>query len=224
MKTKLTLLLCWLIVILNHSLARAQGNLIINGGFENGFTGWSQPNNPFFLVGTNGYNGLPVGPAGGNSFAFYQDSTINAYGYGLLVTDVSTVPGVYYTLKFSSIAFDGTNTANVYISGNQVASINFATTVPIAEGSSDPSKYNLIWQNFSYTFQAVLSDTQFLFQYGSQFFVDRSGGTPTTYFGAGGFDNISLVQIVPEPSTLALLGAGLAGGLAARWRTRRQVL
>ena len=28
---------------------------------------------------------------------------------------------------------------------------------------------------------------------------------------------------IPEPSTLALLGAGLAGGLAARWRPRRRL-
>ena len=77
------------------------------------------------------------------------------------------------------------------------------------------------WQLCSATFTATRADVgktyqpEFLASLGA--WTGHSNGVGTCYFG---IDSVSL-SVVPEPSTLVLLAAGLFGLLAYAWRKRR---
>jgi PEP-CTERM motif len=204
---------------LSATPAHAQGNLIVNGSFEtNGgsFFGWGiPPQEEGFTIGSsNTLYGVTIPIPDGNYFAFYQGNlSSRVAGFN---TAFETSAGAYYDLSFSAIAFDGTNSASVSVNGSLLPTLDFATTVPVKTVYYD--EVNTVWQNFNFIFQAASTFTSLSFSYSVQ-----SIGVPDevnpyeidTFFGAGGFDNIS-VTLVPEPSPVALLGMGLAGVFICR--------
>jgi hypothetical protein len=207
---------------LSAKLANAQGNLIANGSFENNggsFSGWAFPGNNFSLGNQGSFTGVPITVPDGNVFAFYQGDISDTHSFAGLDTSINTSPGQNYILSFSAIAFDGTNSASASINGSLLPSLNFISTVPISEGSHDPSLYNTTWQNFSFAFQATSPLTEVTLKYSVQGIAIPDGAIYDYLYGAGGFDNISVTG-APEPSTMALLGASVVGWLACRKRAR----
>jgi hypothetical protein len=230
MKTNLSIFFAALAIYLSTWLAEAQGNLIANGSFENtnapypGYYGWA--------VGGNGFSSGNSGQFGstapdGNHFAYFNGyaATVPPYTYGILDTYVGTTIGAYYLLTFSAIALDGTNSASVNLNGSLFATLNFISTVPVNTTPQipPPTYYNTNWQSFSYLFQATSQLTEITFKYSAQGVAIPDPPGADLFYGAGGFDNISLVQVVPEPSTVALLGASLAGVLARRCFGRKRL-
>ena len=147
---------------------------------------------------------------------------------------ISTTPGAFYAVSLSAIQFVGTNMASVKMlpgtyTGNQVqptatliGTLNFTTPSQSpgpAPGAGFVNSINTIWQNFNYTFQATSFTTTLFFDYYRQAMDVQDGATVDVYYGAGGFDNIS-VTAAPEPTTVALVGAGLVGWLACRSRKK----
>src|ERR1700733_10169556 len=156
---------------LSPMLTNAQGNLIMNGSFEaNGgsFNGWALQADGFSLGNQGSFPGVPITIPDGNNFAFYQGALSDVYGFGGLDTSINTSPGQNYILSFSAIAFDGTNFASASINGSLLPSLNFISTVPISQGSHDPSLYNTTWQSFSFAFQATSPLTEVSFKYAAQ--------------------------------------------------------
>jgi hypothetical protein len=194
------------------TISNAQGNLFINGNFEaNGgsFSGWAVQGNGFTLES---------GGPDGNDFAFHQGSS-SPINYSELSTSINTSPGQNYVLTFSAIAFDGTNSASVSINNSLLASLNFTSTVPV--NVDNQYTYNTYWQNFSFIFQATSPLTGLFFKYTIQETVipEEDGFQYDEFYGAGGFANFS-VTAAPEPTPVALLGAGLVGWLTCHKRAR----
>ena len=180
--------------------------IITNGSFENGGAGWNLYsdggiNYDYFLGTTNSFGGTPV-PDGNYFLGFDQHD-------GIIWQNFNVTNGGIYLLTFSAICFAGTNSLDATVRGpfgSYQYDCLFTNTPPVS------GPYNHIWQDFSIVFEGDLSRLmQISFVFTRQFI----GGQ-----GSGGLDNISIVQIVPEPSTLALLGLGALAGAAWRVRSR----
>ena len=199
--------LCIVIASLASGVGRAQSTILTNGSFENVFGGWSLyydggVNYAYTWANSNSFGGTPV-PDGNYFLAFDQhDGRFSQY--------FPVASHAAYLLTFSAICFDGTNSLDFLLGGM----INlyqyhclFTNTPPVG------GPYNHTWQDFSFVFESDISPYMTLqFNFTRQFI----GGQ-----GSGGIDNISIVQIVPEPSTLALLGLAALGGFVVRQRAKR---
>ena len=132
---------------------------------------------------------------------------------GSIHQTVSTIAGDYYSLDFLAIQYQGTNYAAVYANNTSLlGTLNFTNMAGLVEYGGVA---NTNWESFSYTFQAASDMTPIQFIYFPQF-LQMNG---ITDYGSGAVGDITLT-VVPEPSIVALLGAGLAGGLAYSWRKR----
>ena len=193
----ITLALLFLISPTGH----AQGNLLVN----NGWTGSPSP------------GGNIIAGSGTTNF-----SVAFIYNGGSISQTFATTPGTTYLLSFQAIEFQGTNYCGVN-AGSLAATLNFAGTVPIQYddglgglyANAGPNLNNTVWENFSYTFVAsanTSSTTLSFVYYPQEIQVTHPTSSPDYYWGAGGVQNISVTLApVPEPSTIALLGLGLAG-------------
>lgn len=198
-----------LLVLITDS-SRAQGNLLVNNG-------WNISNPP-------GGNVLADSGSGTNNFIAYF-----IYNGGTISQTFSTVPGTFYLLTFQAIEFQGTNYCGVNV-GSLSTTLNFASTVPIQGddglggiyANGNPDLNNTIWENFSFTFEATSASSMLsLIYYPQEIQVTNPTSAPDYYWGAGGVKNISVITApVPEPSTVALWGASLAGWLAYSYRSR----
>jgi PEP-CTERM motif len=213
--------------------AGAKADLITNGGFETttGYgqigsnatvSGWSTNGYNFIFPSSGGtvngsagslslYNGVPGGatlgpsPDGGNYIGAdgaYQVGAINQTINGL-------TSGAQYTVSFywggaQQSGFSGTTTEKWLVSlGNQTLSTN--TVTDVSGGFTG-------WQQTFLTFTATGNSEVLSF---------LAQGTPDGQPPFSLLDGVSMTQ-VPEPASMSLLGAGLAGLGFFRRRKQKQ--
>ena len=195
--------------------AYPQGNIVLNGSFEAGggsFNNWNAVNLGFgpsgYLIAPLFFPQFPVNYPDGVHCAVFT------YNGASISQTLSTTPGTFYSLNFSAIQYDGTNRSSVSVNGGLLATLNFMNYTFISPtGEVAPGfQFNSNWENFSFTFAATTTSTTILFSELPRLYNTADN---TAYYSHGGLDAIS-VTVVPDPSTVALLGAGLAGWLARR--------
>lgn len=183
-------------------------NLLVNGGFENpvinpsgylqinsgsepGGFGWAVPTNNVDIV-ENGLFGMTATFVEGVQGL----DLIGSGSTGAITQTFATNPGWLYTLTFyySDNPFNGDpSSANVSVVDGSTTYVNF----DISHTTATPS--NLDWIFYSGSFVATGTSATLAFN------TLPGGG------GSGGIflDGVS-VEGVPEPATMALMGAGLA--------------
>jgi hypothetical protein len=197
------------------ALARAQGNVMVNGDFESGggtLNGWTAGGDPGFPTSYAAEPGIQTNGAEINHFAL-----INGNAAFPLVQDVTTIPGAYYCLSLSLVSFSGTNDCSVS-AGNLSTTLQFQPT-PFQINFWTTANTN--WQSFSLIFQAISTTTAVSIFYHAQVLSLPNPPPMTLYYGEGGLDSVSVTP-APEPGSLVLLETGGLGLLAIR-RLRRNL-
>ncbi len=213
----------------------AKADLITNGSFEsatNGYgqlgyntniTGWTTNGYNFLFPGSGGtvsgsagslslwgggVNGGPVlgpSPDGGNYIG--ADGAFEVGAISQTITGLTA--GTDYTVGFywagaQQSGYTGITTEQWLVSlGNQQLATNVVT---------DASHGFTGWQQTSFTFEATGSSETLSF---------LAQGTPTGEPPFSLLDGVTMVQ-APEPASMSLLGAGLAGLAFVRRRKQKQ--
>ena len=191
-------------------------NLVQNGSFETGdFTSWTTSGTCEFVSPALGLN-APAGCGGVafDSLLLLKDPTPPDGAYAahigkgaadVLSQSITTTPGGLYDVAFSlanTSALSGfvfpDDTLKVYFDGALI--LNWKVT-----GPSGIDTYN------TYLFTGLHAA-------GSSAVLSFVSNRYSAYFD---IDNVSVKQEVPEPTTLALLGVGLASAGGRRWWKRR---
>jgi len=192
------------------AVAGAHANLVNNGSFELGTNPGS-----FTTVATGGSNitGWNVTSGSVDYIGTYWQAAegsrsvdMSGNSLGRLSQSFATIPGFLYEVSFAYSANPdspngGLRKTDVAIletdTSNLLASSQVTWDVP-TEGNT---KTNMMWKSASFTFTAV--DTQSTIQFDS---------LATNSFGIA-VDDVKVIETVPEPATLAGLGAALAAFL-----------
>lgn len=211
--------------------AAAATNLLSNGSFESGFTGWTVT-----LAGTptgtapvvidyNQASGYPTGAFGeaigpntvtsaspdavGNKLAYFSSDTANPHSISQLV---NLVAGTIYNIGFdyyapaNGIGNPNDATLGFFLNGNQVGSL-----LQAGSPSGTPAQ---TWINFGTSFVASSTGAQTL-----EFRFNGLGVTAADF----GVDRVYVTAAVPEPGTWALMLLGF-GAIGVAMRRRRPLM
>jgi hypothetical protein len=198
--------------------AVAEANLIVNGSFEQGGTGWS-------LTGDGGF-----GPGSTWSLTPPEGSNVSVFGgggsfaAGIVSTPFSLTAGQEYTFSFESAgqaAYNSSFGTLPWEPGKMGIAYSFYySDVPVnnpnrimVESIVYPTAVNA-WATSTHTVTAPLSGNAVVAAYLSK--NAWAGNVANVYVGT---DNFS-VTAVPEPGTLALAGVGVAVAACAARRRR----
>lgn len=218
-----------LALAVSASPAAAATNLLANGSFENGFTGWTVNLGPSpqgtapVVINYNQASNYPTGAFGeaigtnnvssaspdavGSRLAYFSSDTANPHTLSQLV---NLVAGVRYDIGFDYYApangisnpFDAT--LGFLVNGASVGSVLTA-----GSPSGTPAQ---TWLNFSSSFVATSTGAQ------NVAFRFNGGGVTAADFGV---DRVYVTAAVPEPGTWALMLIGFGAVGASMRRTRR---
>ena len=174
---------------LTPGLATAQGNLVVNGGFDTDTSGWTITN----VSEGGGYLSFFGNPSG--SVYLYNPSSPHSPGASQTIT--SLTPGAIYSVSGDYQKGPGKDVADNSFGVALDGIFLFETAVP--------ADFN--WHGFSFDYTAT-STSAFLS------LSAQINGTDYAYF----IDNISM-EAVPEPSSLWLIGiGGIASAMFLRYR------
>ncbi|MCX7799373.1 MAG: choice-of-anchor C family protein [Fimbriimonadales bacterium] len=186
-------------------------NLITNGSFEQA----SVDPGPTFLTLSAGSTAITGWVVGGNGIDYIggywnaqhgrRSVDLSAINAGSISQTISTVAGQQYLLSFwlaanPDLPNSTPSTKVAIVSAGNVINQNFSTP-PRSSGIP-----NMNWGQYSLAFTALGSSTTITFASGESNAVGPA------------LDNVS-VEAVPEPTTLALAGLGLAAALRRRKRS-----
>jgi hypothetical protein len=175
--------------------------LITNGGFEAGATGWSSTDFVYFLpISDYGPCCSPTGvyPYGSRALFFGADDKVG----GTVSQDVATLAGGIYKLSFVYGAISLPNLQQMSVDVLDITGP--ATSIllsPPEFGAFGTQNLNTMMVPYSFSFMATSALTRILF----------SDFSPSTISTDGVLDNVALngPAPIPEPSTYALMIAGL---------------
>ena len=183
MTLKISIVLTALALSCLPQLANAQGNLVVNGTFESGSTGWTL---------TNGAIVAFVGDPGVACFLVSSNSSPANEPTASQVID-GLFAGTSYMIS-------GNYKAGKDPGGASPANASFGVAIDGAFLFELAASPNGSWQSFSFSYTAASSDV--LLSLSSQI-----NGTGVEY----AIDNISM-EAVPEPNSLWLIGIGGIAG------------
>jgi PEP-CTERM motif len=197
--------------------AQAGGVEVLNEGFGNvgGLSGWAQVNNSV-QPGEGWFQGNPaIFPAQAGATDAYAAANFLGAANGMgtvdswLITPTLNLSGTtvlsFYTRSAAEPGFNDLLEVR-FSSGAGLDPSGFTTILATVGGNAD---YPADWQQFSATLDAA-GNGRFAFRYHG----------PADTLSYVGLDSVSVVTAVPEPSTWAMLGAGL-GLLGLRRRHSR---
>jgi hypothetical protein len=174
-------------------LTLAQGNLILNGGFDTSANGWTIINTP----GGFGYSSVGGNP-GGCVLLDNVSPSLSSDPTASQTVNILT-PGITYVVS-------GDYQQGKDRGGGSVTNASFGVAIDGNVLFSAVAPGNFTWQHFSFSY--IASSASATVSLSSQI-----NGTGISYL----IDNIS-IQVVPEPSLLSLLAIS---GLGFYWRNRR---
>jgi hypothetical protein len=177
----------------------AATNIVFNGGFETGnFTGWTLTGNTAFGTGVclngNTFLGSTCTVSSGNYAAVSGPSVISGFVSQALATVAGTSYNLTFFLRNDSLGAAPSNAFSVSWGGGVVYSQSNVADQPLTQVVLP----NLI---------ASSASTQLSFE-----FLNNPGGFFVDDVAVDG-------RAIPEPSTLLLIGVGLAGFAARRRAT-----
>jgi|SRR5579872_448022 len=168
-------------------------NLIQNCGFENGSAGWGVLNAP---IGSN--QGVSDNANTGNQAWEFGATDPVAPNWDVIYQVFATTPGTKYHVSFSEESDGGT--PSLFFAGFEtVPGFNPISSIILVDTTAGA------YQRYSFTFDATQNFSLIYF-----------GG-----WDVPGFQFLDDVVVrTPEPITLSLFGAGLAGAVAIRRRKK----
>ena len=161
-----------------------------------------------------GLNAIPASPLGGNFLAMdgaYQVASVSQLLSGLTV-GMDTKVSFYYA-GAQQTNHDGATTEAFKVSLTDNTGNNPKTATDMTPVLTDASHGFTGWQYITLDFVPTATSETLSF---------LAVGTPSGVPPFSLLDGVSVVQVTPEPSTLALLGSGVlaVGGLVRRRRSR----
>lgn len=205
MTLKTSLLLPALILA---SAAFAKANVIYNGDFEiPSPAGWtfSQPDSPTTAgnySSTGGNPGAYVSVSAGGDTSGFKFWSSQSFAVATAVT---------YNVSFDFQTSSTTTSGRINwfdSNSNQIGSVAFYDFIEYGQPTLNYSDPLPNWATFTQQVIAPDGAVTANFEYGSAF-----------QYGVANLDNV-VVEAVPEPATIALIGLGLAGSLLMRRRMK----
>nr|WP_314441485.1 PEPxxWA-CTERM sorting domain-containing protein [uncultured Sphingomonas sp.] len=225
---KLALLTTAVGLALAATPASAATNLLSNGSFESGLTGWNigltGGGTAPVAIDYNQASGYPTGAFGeaintnnvasaspdavGTKLAYFSSDTANPHTISQLV---NLVAGVTYNIGFDYYApLNGANNPNDATLGFLLDGVQIGNLLTAGGPASNTPVQS--WQNFSTSFVALNSGPQNL-----SFQFNGLGVTAADF----GIDRVYVTAAVPEPGTWAMMLLGF-GAIGAAMRRRRR--